>query len=164
METKAKWNWGAGALVGIIFGIIGIIYLIIGLCLCFYSADGEAATVGLVFTPLGATFAVAGIAVLCIAASKKRQADQLIADGRYVWGEIIEFTRNHSIRINNRNPYIAVVRYEDGSGIHIFRSRNLYRYPDPSNIGRKVKVYISDEKMKPYYVDIDPVLSPVIEH
>lgn len=164
MGNNAKWDIGAPLIVGIVFGSLGAVFLAIGLGLHFYATDPDASTVALVFMPLGACFLAFGIAFLTAALSQKRRADRLIAGGRYVWGEIAEFVCNRSIQVNGRHPYIAIVRYEDISGVHIFRSRNLYRYPDTSLVGRKVKVYFQNEQMKPYYVDMEPVVSRIIEH
>ena len=164
METKAKWNLSAPLIIGAVFGFIGAVFLIIGLMLHFRGADPDALTVGLIFMPMGAVFLVLGIGFLSSTVSQKRRHDRLVAGGRYIWGEIVEFAPNYSVQVNGRHPRIAIVRYEDASGIHIFRSRNLYHYPDVSAVGRKVKVYIQNEQYKPYYVDIDSALPRVIEH
>ena len=164
VERKAKWNFGAPLIIGIVFSSIGALFFAIGLILRIYSADPDADTVGLIFIPLGASFLCLGLGFLVAMLSRKRQADRLIAAGRYVWGQITEFVPNDSIQVNGRHPYVAIVRYEDASGVHIFRSRNLYRYPDTSAVGLQVKIYIHGERFKPYYVDIDPVLPHVIEY
>ena len=164
METKAKWNLSAPLIIGAVFGFIGVVFLTIGLVLYFQATASDAVTVSLVFMPLGAAFLAFGIVFLSATFSQKRRHDRLVAGGRYIWGEIVEFTPNYSVQVNGRHPRIAIVRYEDASGIHIFRSRNLYHYPDVSAVGRKVKVYIQNQQYKPYYVDIDSALPRVIEH
>jgi len=164
MEHRAKLNLGAPLIVGAVFGLIGGIFLAVGLGLHFFASNPDALTVSLVFMPLGAAFLAFGIAFLAAALSQKRRADRLIAGGRYVWGQISEFTCNYSVQVNGRHPHVAIVRYEDAAGVHIFRSRNLYRYPDASLVGQKVKVYIQNDQFKPYYVDMEPVLSRILEH
>ena len=164
METRAKVNFGAGSIIGIVFSVIGAVFLTVGLTVGRFSTDPDAATLNLIFTALGGCFLCAGIGCWAAIISRKRQAARLIAGGRYIWGQITELVPNYSVQVNGRYPRIAIVRYEDGSGIHIFRSRNLYRYPDASVIGRQVKVYIQNDQFRPYYVDIDPVLPRVIEH
>ena len=164
MEAKAKWNLGAPLIIGGVFSFVGAVFFLIGVLLRIYSLDPDAGLISLVFIPLGAVFLVLGIVFLAATVSKKRQQDRLIAAGRYIWGEVTEFVPNYSVQVNGRHPRIALVRYEDANGIHIFRSRNLYRYPDSSAAGRKVKVYIGSDRYDPYYVDIDPVLPRVIEH
>ena len=164
MENRPKVNFGAGSIIGIVFSVIGVVFLTVGLTVGRISTDADAATLTLIFTALGGCFLCAGIGCWAAIISQKRQATRLVAGGRYIWGQITELVPNYSVQVNGRHPRIAIVRYEDGSGIHIFRSRNLYRYPDVSVVGRQVKVYIQNDRFQPYYVDIDPVLPRVIEH
>ena len=60
---------------------------------------------------------------------------------------------------------IFVVKYVDGRGItHIFRSNSVKTYRDPALIGKQVKVYVSDDSFRHYYVDAQSLLPNTVEH
>lgn len=165
MERKAKRGISAFFLLGVIYGVLGAFFVILGVCLWFFSADLEAQLVGGIFGGIGSVFFLLGIVFLALEFAKQHRANRLIAAGRYIWGEIVDFAPNYNIRINNRNPYVIMVRYLDAKGVaHIFRSPNLRIYPDRAIIGSQVKVYIQDETFMHYYVDLEGVLPRVIEH
>lgn len=165
MDRKPKMGIGAILLLGIIYTLMGGLFLVLGICLMLLPSDPESATTGSIFTLVGGIFLILGIVFLIIEYRKAEQARQLLNSGRYVWGEIIELAPNTSVRINGRHPYIAVVKHIDSRGqTHIFKSRNLRIYPDPSVIGKQVKIYYRDASYTPYYVDIESVLPNVIEH
>ena len=165
MENKIKFGLNARLIVGIVFGALGAIYLPIGLISLAVGAMDGTQVVGIVFTALGAVFLTVGIILLVFEFSKREQIRQAVENRRYIWGEIVEIERNHAIRVNGRCPYVVLARYRGRNGqLHIFRSRNLLRYPDSSIIGQQVRIYCKDETFKIYYMDLDGVLPSVIEH
>lgn len=165
MEKKAKLGMSALLLIGAVYAVLGGVFVVLGTALLICLGEQDVRLVGVVFSGIGSVFLLLGILFLTIEGGKKRRANKLLAGGRYVWGEIVELVPNFNVRINNRHPYIAVVRYRDIYGVeHIFRSTNLRIYPDPALTGRKVKVYVRDERYKPYYVDMDEVLMRYVEH
>jgi len=159
MERKAKWDFNVSTIVGITFAFIGIVYLGISILLFTTPEDAEAVTVRQIFLPMGLCFLIAGIVLLVRAAAKKRQADQLMEEGYYVWGTIAELQQVRSVNSLNGHPCVVLVCYTDPRGaVHHFRSRYLHRAPSPSILGKQVRVYTKSGQYKPYYVDIDPVL------
>ena len=165
MEKKAKLGMGALLLIGITYTILGGIFVALGVGLLIGLDETDAWFIGAIFAGIGSLFLILGIIFLIIESARKRRADKIIAGGRYVWGEIVEFVPNFNVTINGRHPYIAMVRYSDGYGVtHIFKSGNLRIYPDPAAVGRQVKVYIENDTYKHYYVDIEGILPKVVEH
>lgn len=159
MEAKAKWDVDVGFILGITFAFMGAVYLGIAVLLFFSPVDPESAAVRAVLLPLGSGFFLAGMALLIRSARKKRQADRLIAHGRYIWGTVAQLQPNAFINGLHGNPVVAIVHVTDGSGqLHIFRSRHLHRPPDASILGKPVKVYIQSSSYTPYYVDMEPLL------
>lgn len=158
-------NIGKGVLliIGAIYALLGGIFVTLGIVFLF-SIKGEP-MMGLIFSGIGSIFLILGIIFLYIEHRKKQIANELIARGNYITGVVVDFVRNHQIRVNGRCPFILMVKYIDGNGTsHIFKSRNVFHYPDQSVIGKQVKIYIEDDSYKHYYVDIDEVLTKVIEH
>ena len=160
MERKAKLGLNVLVLLDIIYTILGGIFLLVGLILGFALKDSGGLLFGLIFGGIGGIFFILGIVFLLIEWKKKKQADALLAQGRYLWGEIRDLVPNPLVRINGRNPLIAVVCYTDIYGkTHLFRSKNLSADPCQSLIGRQVKVYYQNASYQPYYVDMESVLS-----
>ena len=148
--------------LGLPYAIIGGVFAVIGLTVAVLAQEW---IFGLCFGGIGLVFLILGIIFLRRESRKRQTAKQLFESGRYIWGEVIELTPNYNVRINNRHPYIAKVRYVDAVGtIHIFESPNLYRYPDTSVLQKQVKVYVEDDRFEKYYVDMDEILPDVREH
>lgn len=165
MEKKLKFGLSARLLVCIVFGILGTVYAVIGSVLSAASADTEEKTVGMVFLLLGVAFLLTTGILAVLEAAKRKRIRQAVESRQYIWGEISDIERNPMVRINGRMPYVVLVHYRDlRNQLHLFRSYNLMRYPDPAIIGKQVKVYYTDETFKHYYVDLDGVLPNVIEH
>lgn len=165
MEHKVKLGITSAGIVAIVFGILGCIYSFIGIMLTQMPANAEDHTVGIVFLALGGSFVVLTLVLLVCTAFHRKHMQKIVDAGNYVWGEITEIITNYNVRVNNRCPFVLLVRYQDHSGkIHIFRSRNLKNYPDRSVIGKQVKVYYENESYKHYYIDLEGVLPKVIEH
>lgn len=165
MERRAKQGMGALLLIGVIYTILGGIFVALGIGLLLGLREKDIWFIGGIFAGIGSLFLLLGIVFLLIEFARRRRADKLIAAGRYVWGEIVEFVPNYNVTINGRHPYVAVVRHTDGYGTaHIFRSGNLRIYPDPGAVGRQVKVYFEDDTYKHYYVDMEDILPRVVEH
>ena len=165
MEKKIKFGFSARLLVIIIFGILGGVYLLIGSVLSTAISDAEGHTVGMVFLLLSGTFLLVATVLALLEATKRKRIRQAVEGGQFIWGEISDIERNPMIRVNGRMPYVVLVHYRDRRNqLHLFRSYNLFRYPDPSIIGKQVKIYYTDETFMNYYVDLDGVLPSVIEH
>ena len=166
MEKRAKLGWNALRILGIVYVILGGVFLTIGIGMLFLGADElDLKIVGGVFTLLGGVIGLLGGIFLALEYRKQKQADRLIAAGRYRWGQVVDCQINYNIRINGRSPVTFVVKYVDGSGVcHIFRSHGVNTYRDPDYIGKPVKVYISDDTFRHYYVDAETLLPNTVEH
>lgn len=165
MEKKLKFGLSARLLVCIVFGILGTVYAVIGSVLSAAGVDAEEKTVGIVFLLLGSAFLLVTVILSVLEAAKRKRIQQAVESRQYVWGEISDIERNPMIRVNGRTPYVVLVHYRDHRNqLHLFRSYNLMRYPDPAIIGKQVKIYYTDETFKNYYVDLDGILPNVIEH
>lgn len=148
--------------LGLPYTILGGVFTAVGLVAGILSGEWIFAVC---FSGIGLIFLVLGIVFLSRERKKRQAAKRLYESGRYIWGEVVETTPNYNIRVNNRHPYVAKVRYVDAAGvIHIFTSGNLYRYPDFSVMHRQVKVYVEDDRYQAYYVDMDEILPDVQEH
>ncbi|MBO5078508.1 MAG: hypothetical protein J6B67_02345 [Oscillospiraceae bacterium] len=165
MDKKVKLGLTASGIVSIVFGSLGIIYLLLGTGLHFFPTEEDDPTAGTVFAVLGAAFVLSAVIIfLCMLANRKC-LQRIVNAGRYIWGEIVDIVPNYNVRINGRNSYVVLVRYADSRGTtHIFRSRDQKTYPDRSIVGKQVKVYYETEDFKRYYVDLDGALPRVIEH
>lgn len=165
MERKIKLGITPAGIVAIVFGILGATYFILGLAMSQFPADAEDQSAGIVFTVFGSILLVTTLILLIYAVFQRKRLQKIVDAGKYIWGEVTEIVANYNVRINNRNPFILMVRYQDRNGnIHIFRSRNVKNYPDRSVIGKQVKVYYEDESYKHYYIDLEGILPNVIEH
>lgn len=165
METKIKTGWSASGIVSLVFGILGIIYFLIGCLLHFFRIDPEAGQLGLIFLLISIPFLLISIGILIGLLVRRKKLRAIVANGKYVWGEVVQVLPNYSVRINGRCLYDIQLRYAAPDGtIHIFRSRGHRVYPDPSIIGKQVKIYYADPSFRLYYADTGSLLSRVIEH
>lgn len=164
MEKKAKLDKGAFFIIGLIYAVLGSIFLALGIILAIVVSD-DARLIGLIFGGIGSLFFVLGIVFLGITWNKKRRASKLLQSGRYIWGEIAEYRFNYNVYVGNRSPVILLVRYVDPYGTtHIFKSGNVYLSFCESLVGQKVKVYVEENNFNHYYVDVDGLASNVVEH
>ena len=165
MERKIKLGITSAGIVAIVFGILGVIYSFLGVMMTQMPTDAEDYTAGTVFMALGGTLVVLTLVLLVYTVFHRKRLQKIVDAGNYVWGEVSEIITNYNVRVNSRNPFVLLVRYQDRNGnIHIFRSRNLKAYPDRSVIGKQVKVYYENESYKHYYIDLEGVLPKVMEH
>lgn len=165
MEPKVAGDKGAVFILGIVYALLGGIFVVVGVILAAVLYKQEARMVGIIFASIGSVFLILGIILLVLRTRKKKIAERLVDGGKYLWAEVIELAPNYNVRVNNRHPYVARARYVDGNGtVHIFKSHNLYGYVDESVLHQQVKVYIEDNSFKKYYMDIEVVLPKVEEH
>lgn len=166
-KKKAKMGMSAMLIVGILFFLMGIIFLPtgIGIYLAEKEFMGEAIIFLITFGGTGLIFSVLGLIFLIISINKKLRCDRLLQEGNYIMAEVMEITRNLNVRINNRHPFIVKCCYQDGYGnLHIFKSRNLLFDPSIILKDNMVRVYVDGQNYNHYYVDIDEALPNVIEH
>ncbi len=163
MERKAKAGVSAFLIMGIVFSVLGGIYLIIGILFYFLIAD--MLMFSLIFGGVGAVFFVLGVIFLILEIRKRALWKRLLNSGNYIVAQICEVQSSYNINVNGRHPFTVKCQYQDIQGnVHIFKSRNLYFNPTGLFKDENVKVYVEGEDFRHYYVDIDEVLPRVIEH
>lgn len=164
MEQKITVGWSAGHVVSLVFGVLGVVYLLIGAAIGWESETNEA-LVGMIFLLLGVAFLLAAIGIQIGIWAHIRKLRKLVEGGKYLWGEIVQIVPNYSVQVNGKCLYNILVRHTATDGtVHIFKSPNHRLYPDPSIIGKQVRIYYADGRFKPYYVSLDGVLPRVVEH
>ncbi len=163
MEKKVKTGWNVMLILGIVFSSIGLLYAVIGIGVGI--ARPEVGMVfPLVFGGLGVVALVLGLVFLGRELSKRKKIKALVSSGRYVWGTIVSIDYDTHIRINGRNPQVAIAQYSYGGQHHYFTSRHLPRYCSNTLIGQQVKIYCNAPDFSCYYVDLEPLLENHIMH
>lgn len=165
MKNNGILPISALGIIGAVYSLLGGIFVVLGICLGIALRHTEAMMVGIIFSGIGAVFLILGLVFLGIIAARRANQRRLVEQGRFIWGEVIECSLNYNVRIRRGHPYYLTVRCRDAAGrTHIFHSDSLRLYPDPSLIGKQVKVYISDDSFRHYYVDAAGILPVFIEH
>lgn len=161
-QKKAKMGTSALLIFGIVYTVLGGLFAVMGIVL---SAALDESLFGLIFGGIGSIFLVLGLIFLYITHRRKARANALLAQGYYVWGQIMEFIPNFNVRVNGRHPFITLVRYIDSNGTaHVFRSASMPVYPDLALIGHQVKVYVERDNFKHYYVDLAEIWDQYVVH
>lgn len=166
-NRKAKVGISSAFILGLIFTILGSIFMILGIAL--YSALGnemeEAVIFLLTFGGIGTLFFIIGISCLLFYVIKRRKTQRLLDNGNYIMAEITEISQNYNVNMNGKCPFVVHCQYQTMDGIvHIFKSRNIYFNPETLLLNQQVRVYYDNENFKNYYVDIDEVLPKVVNH
>lgn len=171
MERKVKMGLSAMMIVAITFTIIGITFLPIGIAAGVGGmlVEGSLAIFVIMFAGLGALFLALGIIFLVLEIKKRDRCNRLLAEGYYIYAEVLDVNKNFNVSYGKHgHPYVIRCGYEDENGIlHIFKSRNINRYPGNNLIGQQVRVYLDRNdynNFKNYYMDIDEILPKAIEH
>jgi uncharacterized protein (UPF0333 family) len=96
--------------------------------------------------------------------TQQHRADQLIADGRYVWATVTELQEIRTINGLRGHPCVILAHYTDSQGqTHNYKSRCLYKKPVASIIGKPIKVYIEGGNHATYYMDPEPLLKQTMK-
>ncbi|MDO5400888.1 MAG: hypothetical protein Q4F17_07905 [Eubacteriales bacterium] len=162
METKVKVGWGALRVLGLIYTPMGAVFLALGVAFWYFLPD--IFPLGLVFSLLGGIFLLLGLVFLIAEHRKKKRMEALIAAGRFVWAEVVDCLCSYNVSFHNgRHPWQIVACYELGGQKHLFRSQSLLLPAPRTLIGKQVKVY-TDQTLRHYYVDAQPLLGHYVEH
>lgn len=171
MERKVKMGLSAMIIVAITFTILGVTFLPIGIIagLGLMRVEGSFAVFVIMFAGLGSIFLILGIVFFILEIKKRNLSNRLLAEGYYIYAEVVDVNQNFNIQYGNHgHPYVIKCGYTDEIGtLHIFKSRNLKKYPGNNLIGQQVRVYLDRNdynNYKNYYVDIDEILPNVVEH
>ena len=167
-EKKAKVGVNATSIVGLVFTIIGAIFLVLGIVL----GIGLRKVIGIesivflfTFCGMGTLFLSVGLVFLITLGNQKKNAQRLLDNGNYVVAEIFDISQNYNVSVNGRHPFMVSCKYEAVDGtVHIFKSRYLYFNPEPLLKNNVVRVYVDNDNFKKYYMDIDEVLPTIVEH
>ena len=171
MEQKIVVNKSARLIVGLVFAFIGMIFIPIGTgvhaLVMRYVPGGTLFLI--LFAGMGSIFLAIGIILVMLEIKMRNLQNRLLAEGYYIYAEVLEVNRNLNIQYGNSgHPYVVKCGYTDENGtIHIFKSRNITRYPGNNLIGQQVRVYLDRNdynNYKNYYMDIDEILPNVVEH
>ena len=171
MDRKVKMGLSAMMIVAITFTILGATFLPIGLFagLGLMQVDGSFIVFVVMFAGLGSIFLALGILFLVLEVKKRNRCNRLLAEGYYIYAEVLDVNQNFNIQYGNHgHPYVIKCGYTVEIGtLHIFKSRNITRYPGNNLIGQQVRVYLDRNdynNFKNYYMDIDEILPNVEEH
>ena len=159
-----KRTVSALGIIGAVYAFIGSIFGILGGSFLYFGEGGELSTVGTVFSILGSAFLVLGCILLLIKVSRRKRQAALVAENRYVWAQICDITVNRNIQVNGRSPVVFTARYSEGGREHLFRSGNIRYYRDERLLGKQVRIYVPENGLKPYYMDVEELLPETVEH
>lgn len=167
-EKKVKVGLNAVGIVGIVFTILGAVFLVLGIVM----GIGLRREMGVgsfaflfAFGGMGTLFFTLGLVFLITLGNQKKNAQRLLENGNYVVAEIFDISQNYNVSVNNKHPFVVSCKYEAVDGtVHIFKSRYLYFNPEPLLKNNVVRVYVDNDNFKKYYVDIDEVLPTIVEH
>lgn len=166
--------WGnALALVGMIFAIIGGVFVMIAVPMfllidkmrAVQTGNGDIVILPLIFSIVGGIFLVLGISFLVIARKQRDEKLRVREEGYYVMAKAVNISRNYHISVNGKNPFRLECQYQDPATgtIHIYQSDNMFFYPE-FLLGREVRVFLDRNGGKAYYVDLDEVMPNVEVH
>ena len=154
MADSVKGSISALWIIGLVYSALGALFVVLGIVLALVLEEGLLFCV--IFGGIGMVFLILGIIFLAVEYGKRKNAERLIASGRYVWGTIADWRVNRSIEVCGRHPIMLLVRYVDGRGQeHIFRSSSLRIVGGPQLLGKQVRVYYGDPDVRNYYVTAD---------
>lgn len=110
-----------------------------------------------------AVFLIPGIICMIIYTTKKGKKEKLIANGKYIYADIVDIDINvcQKVKIDNisMNPYFIVCKYVEANGKeYLFKSRSLLYNPSALMKEKQLKVYVDLKNPKKYYVDTSSIL------
>jgi hypothetical protein len=152
--------------LGLLFLAIG---LLVGLLVQGFDSPAEEKVFRYVFTGvfggIGVILAAVGMIISNHFHNVELLKERLIAEGNFVWAEIIDITPHYHVHINNQTPFIlrCMLRHDDGQ-TYICKSGYLRFNPASLLPEGKVKVWFDTYDIKKYYVDVEgSTQDPVIE-
>lgn len=108
----------------------------------------------LVFGGIGLLFLILGICFLTIARKQKKNRLQLIETGEQVLAEVTDCFIDYSVRINHRHPYCLNLKYYDPfSGRTLVFTSGAVMNPN-NYLGRQLTVYVDRNNPDRYYVEV----------
>ena len=106
--------------------------------------------------PIMLIFFGIGAGIIVIEWLRLRKARRLKENGRAVWGKVVSVETDASLRINGRHPKYLVVACTQGDGtVSTYNSQRMFLSAAECYVGAQVRVYLSLENRKDFYVDTD---------
>lgn len=174
MSSKRKSGKSAIILLGWIFLVLGVIFIICGVAseliitriLRNHEWVTESMTnesvliVTIVFCSIGGVLTIIGAPFLIVTLLSKKRKKKLIETGRKYYAEVTDAIINYHVQVNRKYPYRLDCKYIDAfTGItYLYRSDNVWDNPD-QYIGSQVPVYVNPNKPKEYYVAVEELSS-----
>ena len=158
---KTKENL-AERLLGIIFSILGAIFLIVALIVTVAvlpnvtGAEGENLYIlPIIFGSMGIIWLLVGGGFLIFVGAKDKKKKDLMQNGNMVYAEVTGGSEVFNVEVNGRHPWKLECKYEDpfSGEIYLYSSRNMFVDPYPY-IGQQIAVYVDRNDPSKYYVDI----------
>lgn len=158
---KKKENL-AERLLGIIFTILGAVFLAVALIVAVAvlpnvtGAEGENLYIlPIVFGSIGTPFLLVGIGFLIFVGKMDGKKKALMQNGNLIYAEVTGGSEVFNVQVNGRHPWKLECRYEDpfSGEIYLYSSRNTFTDPYPY-IGQQIAVYVDKNDPSKYYVDI----------
>ena len=113
----------------------------------------------LIFPGIGGIFAIIGFSGIFVKARKKALRRKLLESGEKIYADFMEITQNFHYSVNHRHPYNVIGRWEnpaDGQ-TYIFKSENLWEYPEYLREATQIPVYTDIFNIKKYYMNLDEI-------
>ncbi|MDO4623376.1 MAG: DUF3592 domain-containing protein [Eubacteriales bacterium] len=151
-------------LIGIIFTILGTIFVGISVLLFLYEMRSPIGTelfghlMSFIFCVIGIPFLLIGIGFLVYCVRKKKQKQKLLETGKQIRAAVTGYEINYNVSVNGRHPIRLNCEYRDpytGSVI-LYRSGNCWN-PGEGYVGQSAAIYVDSGNPRKYYVDIDSI-------
>ncbi len=151
-------------IIGIIFAILGAIFVGIGVALFVYEMRVPIGTelfghmMSFIFGVIGLPFLFIGIGFLIYCIRKKKQTQMLLETGQQIWATVTGYEVNVNVSVNGRHPIRLNCEYRDpytGSVI-LYRSGNCWN-PGEGYVGQSAAIYVNPNHPREYYVDTDSI-------
>lgn len=120
--------------------------------------EGESIFASILLGAMGLAFSLLGIIPLINCLRNNVRTNNLIQQGRYIYGIVENIELNYCISVNGKHPYVLYCYYEDAySGtIYKFKSDNIWTDPTPGlPIGSQVRIYVKNNDYSDYHVDVN---------
>ncbi|MDE6659745.1 MAG: DUF3592 domain-containing protein [Eubacterium sp.] len=95
----------------------------------------------MIFGFIGIWFIIVGIVFFFLEKCSKKKKNYLLENGLVITATVIHFEENRNISVNGKHPYKLEVEYDDGLNVHRFKSDNVWEHVTSDCIGETVKVY-----------------------
>ena len=174
MEKK-RYGWTEKGIIGGIFALLGLIFLVVGLLFnAHIRAPDERLVFLICFAGIGCVFLTVGLILLGMELWRRAKQRAAYEGGYYVMGRVAGCRVNTRVNVNGTHPMVVEVHWTDPDTgtVHVFHSRYLYVNVEPllNGVDQKdsprvaVPVYLDRGDRRVGFVDIDAVLPRIEVH